>query len=711
MKRTKKAIATLTLMGMVATMVPLNAFAATGVTTDRISGTDRFGTAVNVAERFVTANTAILAPAANANLVDALAAAPLAGKDAPILLTDNNTLTQATKDELIKLGVKKVYVVGAISEDVFNEVKAIFGVTEVVQLKGTDRIATAAKISAELTDIAGSFVVGYGALADALSVASFAAANNYSIIVADPDGSLPASEATYKGLEVYTVGGSKLVADIEGATRLAGADRFATNKVVLDTLDYSYDKAYVANGTNAHLVDSLIASSLAGAANAPIILTDPTIYGDVAAAAIHAKLADNAVVVALGGDQVVTDATVVKVAYGITDPADIVGATADVTALETAAAKDLTVEANLMEAEALVQQAKDAVNLVDNTTEKAELDAKVAANERTVTDARSAFDVEKTAEDAAEVATKTAETSRKSPDVTAATTAVVAVKDANKAAAFTARINAIDVLVDVTSISLTKTTDSLTVGGADNLIAIVDPADSTNKDVTWTSSDNNIATVDNTGKVIAIGAGTATITVATVDGNKTASCTVTVENLRILSIDDITFNVVQNDIYNLPSTVAANMNDGKTHEFKVLWQPSVVDTSKLGTYTFEGIVAGYDKSVTLNLNVQSYQPNLNISNYSSITINNVCLGLALNILNNGDRTIAINKIEVYEKGILVNTYDKDALIAANISTDITSQQNWGMSISYKTGIWLDNSYIKYYLESNGNSYDYQIDIT
>jgi kumamolisin len=297
----KSAICTVTVM------------AAIGVTTDRLSGTDRIGTAIKVADQFVSPATAILAPAANANLVDALAAAPLAGKTSPILLTDNNTLSAATKAELIKLKVTKVYVVGAISQAVFNEVKAMPDVTVAIQLRGADRITTAALISSKLTNIAGSFVVGYGALPDALSVASFAAAHNYSIIVANPDGSLPVSEAAYKGATVYIVGGPKLVADIEGATRLAGADRYATNKVVLETLSYSYSKVYVANGTQAHLVDSLVASSLAASDSAPIILTDTTTYGDATVAYIGAKLANNGIVVALGGSTVVLDTTLTKV--------------------------------------------------------------------------------------------------------------------------------------------------------------------------------------------------------------------------------------------------------------------------------------------------------------------------------------------------------------------------------------------------------------
>ena len=274
MKKAKKSLASLAITGVLLTMAPLNAFADTGVTTARLFGSDRIGTAVAVADAgWTTADTAILAPSADANLVDALAAAPLAGKTAPILLTDNNTLTAATKAELVKLGVKNVYVVGAISQTVVDQVNAMSGVTATV-LKGADRIGTAAAISAKLTAPAGSFVVGYGALADALSVASYAAANNYSILVANPDGTLPASEAAYKGSNMYIIGGPTLVADIPGATRLFGADRFATNQAVLNALTYKYDHVYVANGTDAHLVDSLVASSLAAESDAPIVLTD-----------------------------------------------------------------------------------------------------------------------------------------------------------------------------------------------------------------------------------------------------------------------------------------------------------------------------------------------------------------------------------------------------------------------------------------------------
>lgn len=83
--------------------------------------------------------------------------------------------------------------------------------------------------------------------------------------------------------------------------------------------------------------------------------------------------------------------------------------------------------------------------------------------------------------------------------------------------------------IPVTNLELNK--DSLTLQETDSatLTATVEPADATNKNVTWESSDISIATVDASGKVTAISAGSATITATAADGSgKSASCSVTV---------------------------------------------------------------------------------------------------------------------------------------------------------------------------------------
>lgn len=87
-------------------------------------------------------------------------------------------------------------------------------------------------------------------------------------------------------------------------------------------------------------------------------------------------------------------------------------------------------------------------------------------------------------------------------------------------------------VINVTSVSLNKTIANLTIGDTVALAAAISPSNATNKAVKWVSSKPLVATVGSTGKVTAVSAGTATITVTTVDGNKTAKCTVTVNNIK-----------------------------------------------------------------------------------------------------------------------------------------------------------------------------------
>ena len=69
---------------------------------------------------------------------------------------------------------------------------------------------------------------------------------------------------------------------------------------------------------------------------------------------------------------------------------------------------------------------------------------------------------------------------------------------------------------------------NLTAGSTGQLKATISPSNATNQNVTWSSGNTSVATVDASGNVKAIQAGTTTITVTTEDGNKTATCAVTV---------------------------------------------------------------------------------------------------------------------------------------------------------------------------------------
>lgn len=82
--------------------------------------------------------------------------------------------------------------------------------------------------------------------------------------------------------------------------------------------------------------------------------------------------------------------------------------------------------------------------------------------------------------------------------------------------------------IPMENVSLNETKKILAEGDTFTLTATITPAEVTNKEVTWKSSSNEIAIVDQSGKVTARKAGLATITVTTKEGNRTATCEIVV---------------------------------------------------------------------------------------------------------------------------------------------------------------------------------------
>lgn len=112
--------------------------------------------------------------------------------------------------------------------------------------------------------------------------------------------------------------------------------------------------------------------------------------------------------------------------------------------------------------------------------------------------------------------------------------------------------------VHATGVTLDKTSASVKQGKTITLTATVEPADAVNKNVTWSSNDASVATVNN-GVVTGVATGNAKITVTTEDGSHTASCTVTVTtSLPPVLIADF------NDIASLDGTISPHYPNGVT---------------------------------------------------------------------------------------------------------------------------------------------------
>ncbi|MDD5673350.1 MAG: Ig-like domain-containing protein, partial [Chitinivibrionales bacterium] len=89
-------------------------------------------------------------------------------------------------------------------------------------------------------------------------------------------------------------------------------------------------------------------------------------------------------------------------------------------------------------------------------------------------------------------------------------------------------VTTVDANVAVTGVSVSPTSAAVNVGATQQLTATVLPSNATNKTVSWSSSNAAVATVNANGLVIGIAPGTATITVTTQDGSKTAASAITV---------------------------------------------------------------------------------------------------------------------------------------------------------------------------------------
>ncbi|WP_211654847.1 Ig-like domain-containing protein [Planococcus alpniumensis] len=245
----------------------------------RISGTDRYTTAIAISkEGWKTANTVILATAGD--FPDALAGGPLAYQEnAPILLTRTKALNVETKEEIERLGAKKVIILGskgAVSAEAETELKKMGLVTE--RLGGKTRFETAALIAGKMDSDQAVIANGLN-FPDVLSVSSYAAKNGVPILLTRTDRLPDETKAALDGISsTYVIGStgvvSKAVSDsLPKPTRFGGKDRYETGYEVATKLKLGTDKAYIATGSN--FPDALAGSVLAAKNNAPILLVRP----------------------------------------------------------------------------------------------------------------------------------------------------------------------------------------------------------------------------------------------------------------------------------------------------------------------------------------------------------------------------------------------------------------------------------------------------
>ena len=203
-------------------------------------------------------------------------------------------------------------------------------------------------------------------------------------------------------------------------------------------------------------------------------------------------------------------------------------------------------------------------------------------------------------------------------------TITVTTEDGGKTA--TCKVTVSDKEINVTGVQLNKTETSLLVGGSETLVATILPENATNKNVTWKSSDESVATVDASGKVTGVKAGEATITVTTEDGGKTATCKVTVSNKEV-NVTSIALNKSTLTLkVGASETLTATIAPANASNTNVTWKSSnatiaTVDASgkvtgvAKGTATITVTTVDGGKTATCKVTVKDDQASIDYGGY------------------------------------------------------------------------------------------------
>lgn len=255
----------------------------------RLSGDNRYETSVEVSEKnFKSADTVVLA--SGQNTADALVASSYADiEEAPILLTNKNSISDEVLDEIERLKADKVVIVGgqsSVSSSIESRLKKED--IKVTRISGRDRFDTSDKLSQEVSRLSKKssqaiLVNGYKNI-DALSVSSLATKEELPILLNGRNTLNMSVKNRLKQMnvkKVYIIGGNNSISsDVEkelkrmqiSVVRLSGRDRYETSANIAKYAYKDFDEAIVASGENP--VDALAASTLTGKKEAPILLTN-----------------------------------------------------------------------------------------------------------------------------------------------------------------------------------------------------------------------------------------------------------------------------------------------------------------------------------------------------------------------------------------------------------------------------------------------------
>ena len=144
--------------------------------------------------------------------------------------------------------------------------------------------------------------------------------------------------------------------------------------------------------------------------------------------------------------------------------------------------------------------------------------------------------------------------------------------------------------VPVTGLTLNKNTSVMLIGNAEQLIVDISPRTATNQNLTWSSSDDGIASVDQSGLVTGRTSGSAVITVTSSDGGFTSSCVFTVASVPVY-ISGLAMNKSATTVVvGKSETLFGVITPSTATDQVLLWSSSNEGVATVGRYS--GVVTG-----------------------------------------------------------------------------------------------------------------------
>lgn len=293
----------------------------------RVAGQDRYATsAASSRATFVPADTHSVVVVSGEDFPDALSASGLAGAvQGPILLTRASSLPSCTADEIERLDVRTVYVVGgdaAVSPTVHESLSELDGIEAVRVIAGATRWDTAMRVGDEIRDLVGSeparvYLTRGDDFADALAASALAYSDRAPVVLTMRDyapGGLWQWLEANSPTETVVVGGSGAVSDhvmaemndyAERTVRIGGSDRYWTACWLRYWAESQRDISVFGVASGSDFPDALCAGSAIGARGGVVLLTTPARLHAAADEAIRYQLPWNEWGI-FGGESVVS---------------------------------------------------------------------------------------------------------------------------------------------------------------------------------------------------------------------------------------------------------------------------------------------------------------------------------------------------------------------------------------------------------------------